>query len=359
MTIKKKSRDNHRGLRVWVPTLACFVIPLTLASFSTGPGPGRAGAPGDTGNCAGGSCHNGAARPGQGIELHLPNGPFYRPGARERLMLSVTGEGSDPDEGVFGFQLTPRQGSLQPLADGRIRVSRFNGFEYAEHRRPNPERSWEIDWDAPASGEEVQFFAAANAANNSGDGFGDHIFLRSFTLRPAGPLAVRQPFGGGWVSPNAWAEIYGRDLQSTSTVQVGGRDAMVSFRSANQVNVRLAADTPLGWQTLEIRLADGRSVQSPIAVQATSPSLYPELPPLRAREEAVWYGTGCGALTAPVSASVRLGGRVIPATAYATPGSPGVCQIHFTTPSLPAGEVPVQVCVAEHCNGQRLVALAR
>jgi len=351
---------DFQTMRSCLLTLVAALVPLFLLSFSTGPGPGRTGAPGDTGHCAGGSCHNGAALPNEGIELHFPNGPFYRPGVRQRLLVTVTGETREPDRGVFGFQLTPRGGRLEALTDGRTRVSRFSGFDYIEHRRPSPERSWEVDWDPPATSDgPVQFYVAANAANDSGDGFGDQIYLRSFTARPAGPLSVRQPFGGGSLSPEAWVEIYGTQLAGARAVQVGGRAAAIAFRGASQINVRLSAETPVGWQMLEVESGDGSVVTSPVWVQASSLSLFPRLEPLSAGQVAVWYGTGCGHLTGPAPALVRLGPTTIAANANASPDQPGLCQVQFAVPELPRGELAVQACLGDHCNAQRISVTIR
>jgi hypothetical protein len=67
---------------------------------------------------------------------------------------------------------------------------------------------WELEWTPPAEAKgPITLYVAANAANGLGDQLGDRIFLNSLTVEPAGPLSVRQPFGGGGASPNGWIEF--------------------------------------------------------------------------------------------------------------------------------------------------------
>ncbi|MBK7928948.1 MAG: hypothetical protein IPJ98_16105 [Bryobacterales bacterium] len=365
------------GMRVGLALAAAFGSFTLLLAFSTGPGPYRTGAPGDGGHCAAGSCHVGAAVRGEGVQVLFANGPYFRPGVKQRVTLLVSGEGTEPGPGVYGFQLSPRlaggEGSGGGLegTDGRVWVQCGNGdqkpaggcggqgaVEFAQHRLPSPEREWELEWTPPAGGAAiVEFHAAVNAANGNGDNFGDRIYLRSFRVLPAGALTVRQPFGGGSLSPLAWVEIYGSNLApeggtAATTVSVGGRPARVSFAGPAQVNALLAAGTPLGEQTLEVRSPSGR-VASNVWIAAASPSLYPRPGEVRAGKVAVLYATGCGPLSGPAVAEARLGREVVAATAYATPGFEGLCQFHFT-PAVAGEGRDLRVCLRGECSETKL-----
>lgn len=365
------------------------LLPLLLA-FSTGPGPFRTGAPGDSGHCAAGSCHVGAAARGEGIQLQFPNGPYYRPGVTQRIRLVVTGASGEPERAVFGFQLSPRlgigsgaggeAGGQLAATDARVWVQCADGnlklaqgcaggaaVEFAQHRRPSVEPWWEVEWTPPAeAADAIEFYAAANAANGSGDNFGDRIYLRSFRVLPAGPLTVRQPFGGAGASPGAWLEIYAaggapgfaqglapEGSEASTVVRVGGREARVAYAGPGQVNVLLANDTSLGEQTLELRSATAR-LDSPIWIAGASPSVYPVLPEVAAGRVAVVYATGCGALAGPAESEVRIGRTVLAGMAYASPGFAGLCQFHFTPAAATAGAEEFRVCLGGECGDQRM-----
>jgi uncharacterized protein (TIGR03437 family) len=209
----------------------------------------------------------------------------------------------------------------------------------------------------------IDFYAAANAANGSGENFGDNIYLRSFRVIPAGPLAIRQPFGGGSASPNAWVEIYGPNLApdngaSATTVRIGGLAAQIAYAGPNQVNALLAPTTPLGEQTLELRSPTAQ-IDARVLLAETSPSLYPRVPNLGAREIAVLYATGCGPLTSSAEAQIHIGRATLPATAYASPGFPGLCQFHFTPTSTTASPQPLRACLKNNCSDEPLHVLVR
>ena len=306
---------------------------------------------------------------GEGAAVYLPFGAFYRPGVPQRILVHVTGLSSEPATARYGFQLSPRagdgaaRGALRALGSelsvqcGDGRPPREEGcpagdpIYFSQHARPSREPMWELEWTPPAEAKgPITLYVAANAANGLGDQLGDRIFLNSLTVEPAGPLSVRQPFGGGGASPNGWIEIYGggwaeRDVRVT----VGGKEATVSFVGPRQVNALLAQDTPLGLRTMTVG-----GVSSPLLVTASSLSLYPELPSGKRGETAVLYATGCGSLEGPAAVEVRMNHRAFPAVAYASPEFPGLCQIQFEVPDLPPGRFPLHVCMGRRCNEQQL-----
>jgi len=355
-----------------------LALPILLFAFPTGPGPGRSGAPGDSGSCSGGSCHFGAPRRGEGAAVYLPFGAFYTPGVPQRILIHATGLSAEPVTARFGFQVSPRMagrpqsdsgGTLRSLgpdtwvqcANARPPVDGACPNEWqiasAQHTRPSRDPVWELEWTPPAGASgPIAFYVAVNAANGLGDQAGDRIFLNSMQVERAGPLAVRQPFGGGGASPNAWVEIHGTNLPTAGTrVCAGGRDAaVISFTSPTQINALLPAELEIGPQILEVTGRGVEPTRSPIVIQSASPSLYSEMTGARPGETAVIYGTGCGDLREPRAADVRVANLSVPGMAYASPGIPGLCQIHFDVPEVSPNLYTIHVCIDGVCNGQRV-----
>jgi len=315
----------------------------------------------------------GTATRGEGAAIYMPFGPFYRPGVPQRILVHVTGQSAEPVTALYGFQLSAR---LARESGGRLRALGREIFvqcgdgrppaetgcpagaplEFAQHSRPSREPMWELEWTPPADARgPLELYVAVNAANGLGDQFGDRIFLNSFAVHPAGSLHFRQPFGGGGASPNGWIEIYGNGLTGEPRVTIGGREALVGCWGAGQINALLAADVPLGMQTLTVSMAGREPVSSPIWITATSPSLYTELPKASPGQTAVLYATGCGALTEPAEAEIRMHNRVIPAMAYRSPGMPGLCQFQFEIPDVEPNLYLLHACLGGRCNGQRLL----
>lgn len=313
---------------------------------------------------------------GEGGTVYLPGGPLYRPGQTQRILVHLTGLPGEPEFAKYGFQLSPRLRSAPATASGGalqadsvgIFVQCADGnsvpaggcpeqapLYFAQHRRPSLEPIWELDWTPPKDAVgPIEFFLALNAANGLSDQSGDRIFLNSVVVQPGGPLTFRQPFGGGGASPEGWLEIFAPGLTGVNAVSVGGRPAVIEFAGAEQMNVRIAADAALGWQTAVVRWADGRTVESPIFLTATSPSLFPTLPQVAVGETAVLYGTGCGRRDEPGRAEIRMNHRSYVGMAYASPGLAGLCQVQFVVPEVEPGPYLVHVCLEGTCNGQRL-----
>jgi len=362
----------HLGLPV-------LLWPILLLAFPTGPGPGRTGGPGDLGNCSGGSCHFGQAVRGEGVAVYLPNGPYYRPGVPQRLVVHITGLSAEPETARFGFQLSPRLasapasasgGTLRPLSNDvwtqceNARLPEAEGcpasapLQFAQHRRPGGLPWWELEWTPPADARgPIEFYVAGNASNGLGDQAGDRIYLNSTTVEPAGEFTYRQPFGGGGASPNAWMEIYGSEIVPAGSalhVRVAGLPARVAYVGRGQMNALIPAEAPLGRQTLTVAMADGRTAEAPIWLTRTSLSVNPDLPVVAVGEMAVVQATGCGKGIEAERVDIRMNNRSYDGEISPSPGMPGLCQVQFLVPELVPDRYLFHVCVDGRCNEQRL-----
>jgi uncharacterized protein (TIGR03437 family) len=192
--------------------LLVAAVPVTLLAFSqqTGPPPNRTGLPGGL-LCT--QCHSftGPANSGPGrVRIEVGN---YNPGIRQRIRVTV----EDPQAVKWGFQVTARE-----VSDLNKSVGFFTGNENVQvicengtlRGRPGPcdgaqefaqhtfagtgtgtmgSRTFEFDWDPPASEVgDVIFFVAANAANNSGNFVGDYIYTTQRRVSSTGACTFSQ-----------------------------------------------------------------------------------------------------------------------------------------------------------------------
>src|SRR6058998_1042346 len=83
------------------------VIPILIKAYSSGPDPGKSGAPGES-NCTEAGCHVGTGlNAGAGSVKIDAGGSTYVPGVKQRISVSV----ADPTQRRWGFQLTARLAS--------------------------------------------------------------------------------------------------------------------------------------------------------------------------------------------------------------------------------------------------------
>jgi hypothetical protein len=172
-------------------------LPLMAYASQFGPDFGYTGAPGDNGNCT--SCHAGNVGSGPG-SVSITGVPVaYTPGQVYPLTVTVQQNGRQR----FGFQLTTidasnnRAGTLATLS-GETQLLNITGQgnrQYIEHTQQGTSgasnRSWQIQWTAPATDiGAVRFFVAGNAANNDGQSSGDSIYLNSYISDPRAAIPV-------------------------------------------------------------------------------------------------------------------------------------------------------------------------
>ena len=161
------------------------MVPDVTAYF-TGPPPGHTGGFGEP-TCQ--ACHleNSLNDPTGALSLEgVP--PRFTPGSTYVLTVRL----SHPDMRRGGFQLSSRlsggadpgtQGGTLRAADPRVTIDDGDDVAYAHHTETgtmlNGESTtdWQVEWVAPAAGEAaVTFHVAANATNDDGSEFGDHVY---------------------------------------------------------------------------------------------------------------------------------------------------------------------------------------
>lgn len=119
----------------------------------------------------------------------------YTPG--EVIPITVTVQSEELEIG--GFQLSARfedgtqAGSFQWDGNELMFTPEVNGdVQYIQHSEEGTkptdgsEVSWSINWITPESGEAVIINVAANAGNYDDSSFGDWIYAKEITLKPAG-----------------------------------------------------------------------------------------------------------------------------------------------------------------------------
>jgi uncharacterized protein (TIGR03437 family) len=172
----------------------------------------------------------------------------------------------------------------------------------------------------------------------------------------------------GWVGA-----VLPKSLNGTS-VTVGGKDAVLVYVSANQINAQVPVDVPAGPQPVVVKSAVGASASFTVTVAATAPaiffapsaavlknadfSLVSATNPAKAGDVILVYCTGLGLTsvslptgtlvpaTATASTNVAvtatIGGKpAAVAYAIASPGFAGLYQVALTVPAGAANNSPI------------------
>ncbi len=188
-----------------VVCLIFFIITGVAYAFSTGPVPGRTGAPGEL-TCV--DCHDSFELnrgPGRVDILDLPK--TYTPNQRVKVRVSV----QQANRKAWGFQLTALDKNGKAIGEFAISDSvntqliADQGRFYVEHTKngsssnqPNS-MQWAFDWIAPSTDQgPVTFYASGNAADGSGNSEGDYIYTTSAQIgAPSDPVvSLASPNGG-------------------------------------------------------------------------------------------------------------------------------------------------------------------
>src|SRR5262245_48957382 len=180
----------HLSSKRRIQALAAVLIIAVCAYASvTGPLAGYTDAPGDFGNCS--VCHDQyAANFGTG-SVRINDVPAVYTANQQYTITVITQQNG---QSRFGFQLTVLNssnagaGTLTPL-DGTTQLNATTGpgnRQYIQHTEVGTfptisgGRGWQFRWTAPSSDVgTVRFYAAGNAANNSGEPEGDYIYTTS------------------------------------------------------------------------------------------------------------------------------------------------------------------------------------
>lgn len=282
----------------------------SLLARSAGAPQGVTGAPGD-GICT--NCHRtNALNSGPGkLTVTFSDGSTYTPGKAQKVTVKI----EDPNAKRWGFEASPRlasdttkgAGDISP-ADGNSHLAGTSGTlqwitHTSEGTRPGTtgSQTFEFNWMPPATDVgNVDFYVAANAANNSGDNTGDFVYSTKATVgsnaKPAissGGVTSAANSKAGVVS-GSWITVYGQSLAGVTrpwrddeivngvlpttldgvSVTVNGKPAAISFISAGQINAQAPDDTSTGTIAVVVKNAAGESAPLMVNLQQFSPAFF-------------------------------------------------------------------------------------
>jgi uncharacterized protein (TIGR03437 family) len=281
---------HTRVIRVF-QIAAIAAVPVTILAFSTGPPIKRTGAAVDGGvTCT--ACHTTFAlndASGGSVVIHASP---YTPGVKQTITVRV----NHPTALRFGFQLTARLTSdetkeagtfaendnVQVRCDPTGNAPCNGALEFAEHRQPATgagipgPRVFTLEWTPPSSDAgPVIFYAAGNAANNSGTNGGDHVYTTRLMIPSAAstpkPSISQDGIRNGVTdsvscAPNGWIQIKGSNLNLNTRiwqdddfqdgklptqlegtgVKINGKDAFIYYISPTQINALAPVDDTVG-----------------------------------------------------------------------------------------------------------------
>lgn len=264
----------------------------------------RTGAAVDGGmNCT--ACHAGTANsdPRGRLTILAEN---YRPGVKQFIRVKL----EHPEATRWGFQLTARAVNDETKSvgvfteDENVKVRCDDGsvrgvpgpcdgrLEFAMHTlastRPGTREGveWLVEWTPPSNDvSDIIFYAAGNAANNSGNFQGDTIYTASLRIQNGGACGLsvrptlRSVVSGASFQPgagmNSFITIYGAGFAATPAerrqaragdirdgkfptqlgciaVEIGGRRAPITYLQGDQINAQAPALTAQG--PVEVRV---------------------------------------------------------------------------------------------------------
>lgn len=208
-----------------VVCLVFLIVTSVVYAFSSGPVPGRTGAPGEL-TCV--DCHDSFEvnrGPGRVDILDLPKN--YLPGQKITVRVSV----QQTSQKAWGFQLTALDSQEKAVGQFVItdpvntQLITDKGRFYVEHTKAGSQSKqprsmeWTFDWIAPSSDQGVvTFYVSGNAADGLGSSEGDYIYTTSAQIgAPNDPVITL-------LSPNG-----GESLQ-------GGKPSLIKWTSTNAVS---------------------------------------------------------------------------------------------------------------------------
>lgn len=274
--------------------------PVALLAFSTGPPTRRAGAPIDGGlDCA--ACHRTYAPANSDTKGSVAiRAGAYTPGVKQTITVSV----QRPEATRWGFQITARLASDETKQAGTFAVNDVvrvrcdatpaadapcNGaVEFPSHKAapvtgPGEGYVFTVDWTPPSTDVgDVVFYAAGNAANNSGTSAGDYIYTAKRTIgtncnlrnQPTITKVVNGASFGDGLASNALISIFGTNLASGNAkrtvdggymvngafpktlgciaVEIDGKRAPITYSQGDQINVQVPTTSNTGPVRLQI-----------------------------------------------------------------------------------------------------------
>ena len=177
-------------------------------------------------------------------------GLTYTPGEAQTFTIVIT----DSVARVYGFEMTARlntdlaYGQAGDFTAGPNQVVKCDNeapkgpsgcpasaqVQFIEHTSPYRTNTITVQWTPPATNAgPVKIYVAANAANDSGNENGDHIYNANYTLTPeatAAAPAITKVVSASAFSADAglasgtWLEIYGSSFMTGSGRSWAGGD---------------------------------------------------------------------------------------------------------------------------------------
>lgn len=239
----------------------CLLI-FGLISFSSGPGSTAnfavAGAPGETQTCSASSCHVGNAF-GQitFIDIKDANGndvEEYIPDAEYDVTVNIIANTGTP--GGYGFQMVALlDNATQDDVDGwgtpsaGMSIVNVLNRNYVEHSSPSTNNTFSIKWTAPSAGSgNVDFFAAGNAVNRTGNASGDDVALTSFSLTES----LTSPTEELQVAPNT-VSLYPNPTSDILTISLQDKSFEGTLKLIDVIgNEIFTSDITNGYKVLNI-----------------------------------------------------------------------------------------------------------
>ena len=250
-----------------------FLIPiLILVAFltmshivrSTGSPGGKTGSPGDGSNtCT--QCHGGgkATDIAGWITSDIPEAG-YRPGNQ----YTITVKGQRTGAAAYGFELTAEKSNRAKTGGfatgGSNQVQLLSGGNAVTQTNQGltpsgGQKSWSVQWTAPAKGTgDVTFYAAVNTANGDGSTTGDVIYATNYKVKEQ-DLSSTEP-----VETFASVRIYPNPASDLVRLETSGMDSgeiqieLMSINGQRVLSQVHSLESGSGYVTLKVdRLPSG------------------------------------------------------------------------------------------------------
>ena len=160
------------------------ILALTSAITNGSGSPyGRTGSPGDGSNCT--HCHGGTPTTDTFITTNIP-ASGYVPATTYTISIAASKAGINK----FGFEITAEDSLNNKVGTFAITNTAETKMVQDEVTHTgsgtttsNNQKSWSMNWTAPAAGTgDIGFYSAVNAANGNGGTSGDQIILSSLMV---------------------------------------------------------------------------------------------------------------------------------------------------------------------------------
>lgn len=254
--------NKFKVIQVGLLVLAVTLWIGNTQASPNGPNNNYTGSPPDYNNCT--LCHSTYPVNSGAGGITVSGVPAsYTPGTTYPLLLTV----ADPQAMRWGFQVTALDptwqtaGNLSVADPVNTQLNPFLPIDVIMHTNTGTyagtptSGSWTFDWTAPASGDEVTFYFAGNAANNNGFNTGDYIYTDTLMVsaEPSYPyFIVDVTYVSGSPVPVGGANLYYGIFIENASGAVQDWDGWVAVEyeggSPQTLLVREIFNYQPGWQ---------------------------------------------------------------------------------------------------------------